>query len=170
MNRTSNVDVAALRASYLELNMPGMVELIDFLSSEKGSQCNEIGSSSIGPYGTGVLYLGRPRANPPETPLESIQLVLPTMPTILQKYGREGLDKLDKVMGSFAQWAQAKPSGDSMLFREDGEYRLTPEEYAQFTANPDMDLEPFRVKPGGRTSVWQEETDALSKIRIGEID
>jgi hypothetical protein len=139
-----SVDIEKVRSQFAAHGMQGAIKLVNFLYEEDkaGRQPLEIGSSSIGPHGMGQLYIGRPKSDPPVTPLESMAEIAAGLGDLKPEH----LPKIDEVLEQFALISSLEPEGDVTIYTAKGTFIIPPEVYkGRRQPHTDEELEPFRV-------------------------
>jgi hypothetical protein len=155
---TSKVDVDQLRRKYLDIQMPGMVTMIDFIVSQEkaGKHLEQIGSSTIVPPGLEInenaseaeifetvffklksFHLGSRTT----TPLEDIENYWEAF----LKAPQEWKERLDSVLDSMARSASRIGTTPGLVFDSDGIFLVPPDQREFFEKASPEERERFRV-------------------------
>jgi len=175
MIRSKEAAIAQMREKYLEMEMPGMVELIDYLveMEERGTPITTIGSSTIDLHNvlndilvteeaifeaiwfrTFKLHFG----NKNVPPLVDIAKSGP----LLEQAPMEARKKIDEICRGFAQMAKAEPAGDVESVDKDGVWRIPKDEYMKWKKDPSYQPKRTRIE---RLSVDKEPVDIEEYVR-----
>lgn len=151
--------VQKLRQEFLRIEMPGMVELIDYLVAmdKAGTPITVIGPSTIDLHNvmndilvneqaifdaiwfrTFKLHFGS--KNVP--PLIDIAKSGP----LLEQAPPEARKKIDEICRGFAQMAQADPAGDVEGTDKDGHYRIPRDDFIRWKRDPSFVPQKIRIE------------------------
>ncbi len=138
------MDVDQLRQRYFDIQMPGMVEMIDFIVAQEkaGRHLEKIGSSTIVPPGLKInenaseaeifetvffklqsFHLGSSTTTPLEDIADYFEAFLKAPP--------EWKERLDSVLGTMARVGSHKPTKSSLVFT-DGKIFLVPPDQREY--------------------------------------